>query len=165
MARQTRPHAGTITAGTVADSSTGPSRLMLPRCPRRTKNAPGSRGRLSVRKWWGAYRKFATRFAAPATTFVPAVTAVCTVLPTTAPTNSAWAVRGRSCLPVGWLTRRLALALARVALLDAVLRARVLAAFFAVVLRLVAAVRRLTVWVVGMAVVSSLLVGCGSHQG
>jgi hypothetical protein len=86
--------------------------------------------------------------------FEPAVTPVWTMLLTAAPTNSACAITGRdfllAVLAVGRLALRLALVFARLALREADARARVPAAFFAVVLRFVAAVRRLVVCVVAM---------------
>jgi hypothetical protein len=94
------------------------------------------------------------RLVTAAAALEPAVTPVWTMLLTAAPTNSACAITGRACLlaelDVGRLTVRLVFVFARLALRVADARARVPAAFFAVVLRFVAAVRRLFVCVVAI---------------
>jgi hypothetical protein len=84
----------------------------------------------------------------------PAVTPVWTISLTFAPTYSACATTGRArllaVLADGRLTLRFALVFARLTLPAVDARARVPAAFFAVVLRFVAAVRRFAVCVVAM---------------
>jgi hypothetical protein len=96
----------------------------------------------------------AIRFVTAAAAFEPAVTPVWTMLVTAEPTNSACAITGRlfllTVLELGRLAVRLALVFARLAFWAADARARVPAAFLAVVLRFVAAVRRLFVCVVAM---------------
>src|SRR3954466_6543605 len=86
-----------------------------------------------------------------AAAFVPAVTPPCTRFATRAPRFSACACGFVvDCPRAVVVARRFALVFARLALLAALLRARVPAAFFAVVLRLVCAVLRLVVCVVGI---------------
>lgn len=98
-----------------------------------------------------------------AAAFEPAVTPVWTMFVTAAPTNSACATTGRArllaLLADGRLALRLAFVFARLAFRAADARARVPAAFLPVVLRFVAAVRRLVVCVVGMILAYPLEVG------
>jgi len=101
-----------------------------------------------------SYTRSAIRLVTAAAALEPAVTPVCTMLATCAPMNSACAITGRerllALLVDGRLVLRLTFVFARLALRAAVERARVPAAFLAVVLRFVAAVRRLVVCVVAM---------------